>query len=224
MDRGVLIVFEGAEGVGKTTQMQRLVDRLDAAAIPYLAVREPGGTFVGDDIRRLLLDPSQRIVPRAEALLFMASRAQLVDDVILPAIEAGTFVLADRFFLSTYAYQVNGRNLDEAAVRMTNQFATSGIVPDLTVLLDLPLGEGIARAATRSDHDRIESAGDAFHNRVALAFREFASPKWQLAHQECGPITLVSAAGNEDEVAERVWDAISKRWPETFSAPAESHP
>jgi dTMP kinase len=142
---------------------------------------------------------------------------------MLPAIEDGQFVLADRFFLSTYAYQMAARGLDEAAIRITNQFATGGVVPDLTLLLDLPDGEGMMRAATRGDHDRIERAGDAFHTRVSLAFREFATPAWQLAHQECGPIALVSAEGSAEEVAERVWSELAKRWPETFSASVTSH-
>src|SRR5215213_2609956 len=122
MARGALIVFEGAEGVGKTTQITHLVSRMRAAGIPYLAIREPGGTPLGDEIRRLLLHPEQRIGPRAEALLFMASRAQLTEDVVLPAIANGQFVLADRFSLSTYAYQMAARGLDEAAIRITNQF------------------------------------------------------------------------------------------------------
>jgi dTMP kinase len=223
MPRGALIVFEGAEGVGKTTQIGLLVSRMRATGVPHLSLREPGGTPLGDEIRRLLLDPEQRIVSRAEALLFMASRAQLVDDVVIPAIQEGQFVLTDRFFLSTYAYQVAGRGLDEAAIRMANQFATAGVIPDLTVLLDLPDGAGMARAAARGDQDRIEGAGDVFHASVARAFREFAMPSWQLAHQECGPIALVSAEGSADEVADRVWSTLGKRWPETFSVSVTSH-
>ncbi len=221
--RGALIVFEGAEGVGKTTQMARLVARLRARGYSHLAVREPGGTSVGDEIRRVLLDPAQRIGPRTEALLFMSSRAQLVDDIVRPAIAEGRIVLADRFFLSTYAYQVEGRQLDETAIRATNSFATDGIVPDLTVLLDLPVGEGIARAAARGEHDRIERSGDAFHARVALAFRMFASPEWQNAHPECGPIQLIDASGNEESVSERVWEALESRFAETFSSRVESY-
>lgn len=221
--RGALVVFEGAEGVGKTTQLARLVARLRSLAIPHVAVREPGGTTAGDEIRRVLLDPQQRIGSRTEALLFMASRAQLVDDVIRPSIAEGRLVLADRFFLSTYAYQVEGRLLDEASIRATNRFATDGVTPDLTILLDLPVGEGIARATARGEHDRIEGSGDAFHTRVTLAFRAFALPEWQRAHPECGPIELVDASGDEATVAERVWSALERRFAETFFARMESY-
>lgn len=219
---GALIVFEGAEGVGKTTQIARLAARLRELGIPHVAVREPGGTSLGDEIRRLLLDPAQRIGPRAEALLFMASRAQLIDDVVRPALDSGQVVLADRFFLSTYAYQVEGRLLDEGAIRTANDFATGSLVPDLTILLDLPLGEGLARAAARGGHDRMERTGDAFHTRVTLAFRGFAAADWQEAHPECGAIELVDASGDAEEVAARVWAALAARRPETFGAPAGS--
>ena len=153
----------------------------------------------------------------------MASRAQLVDDVVRPAIADGRVVLADRFFLSTYAYQVEGRQLDERSIRATNLFATDGVVPDLTILLDLPVGEGSVRAAARGEHDRIERSGDAFHTRVALAFRIFATPEWQVDHPECGPIHLVDASGDEEMVGERVWSALEARFPETFSLRAESY-
>jgi dTMP kinase len=223
MATGALIVVEGAEGVGKTTQIVRLADRMGAEGISHLMVREPGGTTVGDEVRRLVLDSPLGIVPRAEALLFMASRAQLVDEVIRPAVANGTFVLADRFFLSTYAYQVVGRSLDESGVRAANGFATGGLVPQLTLLLDLPIGEGIARASARSPHDRIEQSGDAFHRRVAQAFRDFADPAWQKAHPECGPLSLVDASGDADSVAERVWRVLAERWGETFAGRSESH-
>ena len=192
--------------------------RLRKLGIPHVAVREPGGTALGDEIRRLLLDPAGRIGARAEALLFMASRAQLIDDVVRPALAAGHVVLADRFFLSTYAYQVEGRGLGEleAEIRATNDFATGGLVPDLTILLDLPLGVGLARAASRGGPDRMEQSGDAFHTRVTLAFRDFATAGWQAAHPECGAIHLVDASGDPEEVATRVWRALAALRPETF--------
>jgi dTMP kinase len=220
---GALIVLEGVEGAGKTTQLRRLEARLVAAGVSCLAVREPGGTPVGDAIRELLLDPAWRIEPRTEALLFMASRAQLVREVIRPALERGTFVISDRFFLSTYAYQIAGRGLPEDDVRRANALATGALVPDLTLLLDLPIEEGFRRAGKRGDPDRIERSGDAFHERVRSAFVQFATPSWQAAHPECGPIALVDASGLEDVVFGRIVDVLAARWPRTFAAPAGSH-
>ena len=214
---GALLVFEGAEGVGKTTQIRRLCARLESLEVPFLAVREPGGTPLGNAIRTLLLDPSQRITPRAEALLFMASRAQLVDDVVLPALQEGRIVIADRFFLSTYAYQVYGRGLNEDEIRIANTFATRGLVPALTILLDLPVGEGLRRASARGDHDRMEQSGDAFLRRVTLAFRAFSSAQWQASHPECGPVVAVDASGSEDEVSSRIDALLYERLPATFA-------
>lgn len=214
--RGMFVVLEGAEGVGKTTQLRRLAARMQLAGIPHCTVREPGGTPVGDEIRRLLLDPDMHIAPRAEALLFMASRAQLVEGVIRPALARGECVLLDRFFLSTYAYQIAGRGLDGSGVRDANAFATGGLAPDVTFLLDLPDGEGFSRISTRGEHDRIERSGDEFHARVAAAFREFTREEWQARYPECGPVTLVDAGGSEDDVAERIWGRLAARWPETF--------
>jgi dTMP kinase len=210
-----LIVLEGIEGVGKSTQLRRLLAHLESRGLVARAVREPGGTVAGDEIRRLLLDPASHLDARTEALLFMASRAQLVSDVIRPALERGEFVLADRFFLSTYAYQVAGRGLSEENVRHANALATGGLVPDLTLLLDLPSGAGLERAARRGAHDRIERSGAAFYDRVRDAFVEFASAGWQHRHPEAGPIVLVDASGDEDSVAGRIANEVTKRWPQT---------
>jgi len=223
-DPGALLVLEGAEGVGKTTQLRRLAERMRLAGIPHCRVREPGGSPVGDEIRRLLLDPAVTIVPRAEALLFMASRAQLVETVIRPAMARGEFVLADRFFLATYAYQIAGRGLDASGVVAANDFATGAIAPDMTLLLDLPDGEGFNRITVRGEHDRIERSGDAFHSRVAEAFRDFATAEWQAAHPECGPIALVDASGAENTVSDRIWGELTLRWPETFRLVPGSYP
>ena len=121
MTRGRLIVLEGAEGAGKTTQIKLLAERLSTVGVPCLAVREPGGTPVGDDIREILLHPEQEITAATEALLFMASRAELVAREILPSIVEGLVVLVDRFFLSTYAYQIVGRRLPEDEIRAASR-------------------------------------------------------------------------------------------------------
>lgn len=219
--RGRLIVFEGAEGAGKSTQLRLVADWLaerHGSAHRVLAVREPGGTAVGDEIRRVLLDPASDIVPRAEAFLFMASRAQLVERVIRPALASDATVLVDRFFLSTYAYQGAGRSLPEGELRTANAMATTGLVPDLTLLLALAPDEGLKRALGRGGHDRMERAELAFHERVARAFESFSARDWQDAHPECGPITLVDAAGDQQTVFARVLKTLSARWPEIFPA------
>jgi dTMP kinase len=216
MARGALIVFEGPEGAGKSTQLRLLADWLGQRGHDVVAVREPGGTIVGDEIRRILLDPASDIVPRAEALLFMASRAQLVEREIRPALDAGTIVLVDRFFLSTYAYQGAGRGLPENDLRAANAIATSGLIPDRTLLLALPPETGLARASRRGERDRLERAELAFHERVSHAFARFATIEWQRAHPECGPIDLVDAEGTESDVFDRVLIALHAHWPEIF--------
>ncbi len=203
-----LIVLEGPEGVGKTTQVRMLAEWLAATGRTVVAVREPGGTPLGDAIRRLLLDPASDIVPRAEGLLFMASRAQLVEREIRPALDAGATVLLDRFFLSTYAYQVAGRGLPHAQVDAANRMAIGDLRPDLTVLLSMPVEEGLARAATRGPNDRMERADPEFHQRVAGAFATYANTAWQREHPEAGPIMAVDAAGSVEDVFARVKAAL----------------
>jgi len=219
---GRLIVFEGGEGSGKSTQIRRLSHALAEAGVAHQCLREPGGTALGGEVRRLVLEREWEVDARAEALLFLASRAQMVAKELRPALERGELVLLDRFFLSTYAYQIGGRALPEEEVRSANRLATAGLVPDLTLLLSFPADQGLARAAERSAaHDRIEREGNAFHHRVAAAFESFASLEWQRAHPECGPIVSIQAAGSERDVARRVRQVLSARWPGTFpSIPA----
>jgi dTMP kinase len=216
--RGRLIVFEGVEGAGKSTQIERLGGHLARAGVAFRAYREPGGTPLGDGIRRLLLDPATMMCDRAEALLFMASRAQLVHCELKPALQEGTVVLLDRFFLSTYAYQIAGRGLTESDVRSANIMATEALVPDLTMLLTLGADVGLARASRRSGPDRIEQSGREFHARVEAAFATFATPAWQSTHEECGPIVSVDASGDPDSVDALVLDAVSARFPELRAA------
>jgi dTMP kinase len=218
MAAGRLIVLEGAEGAGKTTQLRLLAERLSARGETVIGVREPGGTVLGDEIRTILLHSAHDIVPRAEALLFMASRAQLVEREIRPALARGDVVLLDRFFLSTYAYQIAGHGLAEAEVRAANAFATAGLVPDLTLLLTFPVAEGLARAGGRTEsHDRMEAMGLDFHGRVGAAFTRFQEQAWQDAHPECGPIVTVLAEGTEAAVAARVHAVVQSVWPGTFA-------
>ena len=212
----MLIVYEGPEGAGKSTQLRLLSEWLVSRGRDVIAVREPGGTILGDEIRRILLDPGSDIVPAAEALLFMASRAQLVERVLRPAIGARSIVLVDRFFLSTYAYQGAGRGIPNDDLVAANRMATRGLTPDLTVLLDLATDEGLRRVASRGAHDRIEQAATEFHARVAAEFRRFATAEWQQRHPECGPIAVVDARGSEAEVFARVHELLRERWPAFF--------
>ena len=213
----MLIVLEGSEAVGKSTQLRKLLAWLTEARVDVVSVREPGGTPVGDELRRIVLDPKSSLSPRAEALLFMASRAELVDQVIRPALNRKSVVLVDRFFLSTYAYQIFGRGLAEVDVRAANHLATGGLVPTLTLLLHLPLAESLARMERRhAGQDRMEQSSHDFHTRVAGAFETFSMAAWQAAHPECGPIVAIDAAGSEQQVFDRLKAAVVTAWPGSF--------
>jgi dTMP kinase len=213
----LLIVLEGPEAVGKSTQIRLLQAWLTESRVDVISVREPGGTPVGDEIRRVLLDPSSSLSSRSEALLFMASRAELVDRMIRPALDRKAVVLVDRFFLSTYAYQVFGRGLDERDVRAANHLATGGLVPTLTLLLGLPLAESLARMERRrTGQDRMERSSRDFHERVAGGFDTFKGGDWQKAHPECGPIRSIDAAGSEQQVFGRLKQAVIDGWPGSF--------
>ena len=216
MTAGRLLVFEGAEGAGKSTQIRRLAALLEERRVPHRVVREPGGTPVGEQLRRLVLDEPYDLDAATEALLFIASRAEHVAKVVRPALAAGELVIADRFFLSTYAYQVGGRGLAEETIRAANALATGGLVPDLTILLLSRVSEGLARADSRGTRDRIERADDAFHHRVVAAFDGYAMESWQRRHPECGPIVAIDGAGTPDAVFDRIMGVLGERWPETF--------
>jgi len=217
--RGRLIVFEGPEGAGKTTQLRRLEEWLAARGATCVAVREPGGTALGDAIRALVLDSGPDVGARAEALLFMASRAQVMDEVIEPALTRNATVLMDRFFLSTYAYQIAGRGLSEALVRSANELATGGHVPDLTLVLTASAVQRRARRVQRGATDRIELAGADFHARVEDAFALALRPEWQVEHPECGRIVALPGDGTEAAVFDRVLIALNAHWPDLFPIP-----
>lgn len=216
--RGLFIVLEGVEGVGKTTQWARLRDRLQCIGQTVVAVREPGGPNVGEFIRRLVLSNDHTIPPTTEALLFAASRAEVTSTVIRPAIERGDTVLVDRFLLSTYAYQGGGRGIDDEHLRSINAFATGGLTPDVTLLLSLPLDAALERASLRSVPDRIEREDRTFHQRVASTFRDATTNDWQLAHPDCGPIVQIDASGSADEVTNRCLAFLAQQWPSQLGA------
>lgn len=209
--KGRFITFEGGEGCGKSTQVKRLVDHLRASGIEVVVTREPGGTRLAELIRALLKD--EREDPpcdRSELLLFLAARAQLVRNVIRPALSAGKWVVCDRFSDSTFAYQGYGRGLRLDDLRRMNDFACDGLVPDLTLLLDVRPDVACERmrrreAATNTVSDRIEQAGDAFHQRLRAGFME-------LAAADPGRIKVLDANGSPDDVWRSVLETVNKAW------------
>jgi dTMP kinase len=190
----VFIAFEGGEGAGKSTQIRRAADWLRARGHQVVQTREPGGTPLGREVRRLVLDPAGDMVPRAEALLYAADRAQHVESVIRPALAAGQIVLSDRYVDSTLAYQGAGRGLAVADARIVTDWATSGLRPDRTVLLDLDPRVGLARAGSRSTPDRLEAAAVSFHDDVRAGFLA-------LAAAEPGRYAVLDANRSPDELA-----------------------
>lgn len=200
---GCLIVFEGPEGAGKSTQISLLHERLAASGVSVTVTREPGGTAVGDAIRHLLLHADVPIEPLVEFLLYSASRAQHVSEVITPALRRGQVVLSDRFAAASVAYQGYGRGLEVAFVEELNRRATAGLRPDLTVLLDLDPAEGLRRVAGRGAADRLEREELGFHRRVRQGF---------LRQAEGDPSWLVLDAREEPQrLARSVWRAACER-------------
>lgn len=205
--RGRFITFEGGEGCGKSTQIRLLAERLRAQGLQVLLTREPGGTALAERIRALVReigeDPPNA---RAETLLFLASRAQLVENVVRPALAAGTWVLCDRFADSTFAYQGYGRGLNLTELKALNAFATGGLMPDRTILLDVAPETAAARLRarermTQTAADRMEQAGDDFHARLKAGFLE-------LAAAEPERFAVIAAEGAVESVAEKVWSSI----------------
>jgi dTMP kinase len=207
---GRFLVLEGVEGAGKSTQVARLAAWLRARGVSLETAREPGGTGVGEAIRSVLLHRDELSIPaESELFLMLAARAAFVREVVRPALERGSWVLADRFEYSTFAYQGFGRGLELDAIRSINGFATGGLSPDLVVVLDVPVRDGMARQALRaSSADRIEREGEAFLQRVRDGYRELVAADPGAA--------LVDATGDEDTVHRRILEALVLRFPETF--------
>ncbi len=205
--RGFFITLEGPDGAGKGTQGRRLVEHLRRAAVDVLNTREPGGTPIGERIRQVLLDDSHReMAPETEMLLFAASRAQFVREVVRPALARGTTVLSERYVDASLAYQGFGRGLDVGLVRTVNDVATGGLLPDLTLLLDIDPAVGLERvqAAGRADAaggDRLERETLAFHQRVRAGFL-------QLARESPKRFVVIDAQGDAERVHREVVRAV----------------
>lgn len=205
--RGKFITFEGGEGAGKSTQIKLLEAELKKRGIEVVLTREPGGTRLSEKVRSLLKDELEDPpCDRSELLLFLAARAQLVKNVIKPALERGAWVLSDRFSDSTFAYQGYGRGLDLKILRLANDFACDGLKSDLTLLMEISSEESLKRmrsreSATGTVADRIENAGDDFHSRLRFGFKD-------LAAQEPERIKTIDASGTIEEVQEKIWKRV----------------
>ena len=196
--RGKFISLEGGEGAGKSTLLTGLRTYIEQHGIALVQTREPGGTRVGEAVRGIVLDPALGgLAAETELLLMFASRAQLVREMIEPALSAGQWVLCDRFADASYAYQGGGRGQPEERIAELERWACAGVKPDLTLLLDLPVATGRARAAGRGDADRIEIEADAFFERVRATYRDRAAAepdRFRVIDANQSPAAVLQAA------------------------------
>jgi len=207
LEKILFITFEGIEGCGKTTQIKRLARRLNDYGIQFVSTLEPGGTGIGQDIRRLLLDPrNSHLSPLAELILYAADRAQHIEEVIKPALDQGKWVICDRFFDATVAYQGSGRGMDMDLIMTLNKKVTKGIRPDITLLLDCPPEMGIERALKRNHalpqagQDRFEREKMEFHKMVRSGYLEIARNERRFS--------IIDATLSEDVVEEEIFKVI----------------
>ena len=196
----MFISFEGIDGCGKTTQLNRLRARLEARGLAVVATREPGGTSLAESLREILLHGGD-IEARAELLLFGAARAQHAREIIRPALERGAWVLCDRFVDSSEAYQGGGLGLDRDFIRAMNAFATDGLMPARTILVDVAPDVGASRRASRAGADRIEARGDDFGARVRAVYLDIAA-------REPQRVTRVNGELAPDEVEASIWESL----------------
>src|SRR5256714_1161125 len=203
MPRLPFITFEGSEGCGKSTQVQRLAARLQRSGVPYLVTREPGGTPIGETIRELLqfAPHNSAMTPETELLLFEASRSQLVREVIKPALERGLCVIADRFFDSTAVYQGAARKLDREMVERLNAFVVGDCVPDITFVLDVDAATAASRMQKPRKADRMEQQPAEFYERVREAYRE-------LAKREPNRVVLIDGSRDADQIENEILEML----------------
>jgi dTMP kinase len=208
MPRLPFITFEGTEGCGKSTQVQRLAARFTAEEIPFVVTREPGGTPIGETIKELLqfAPHGSAMTPETELLLFEASRSQLVREIIRPALARGSCVISDRFFDSTTVYQGAARKLEPQTVEALNRFAVGDCIPDVTFVLDIDAGTAQARMQKPRRADRMEQEPAHFYERVRQAYRA-------LATREAKRIVLLNGSPAADEVERQIWETLTSRFP-----------
>lgn len=201
----MFITLEGSEGCGKTSLMPLLADDLTALGYQVLKTREPGGTSIGDQVRAILADfKNTDMLPRTEVLLFQASRAQLVEQVIRPALAHGDIVLSDRFAESTIAYQGYGHQLNIDLVRSIVEFATGGLKPDLALFLDVDVEEGLRRKDAGGDRNRLDTFDLSFYQRVRQGYLDMVN-----AEPQCW--VVIDANGTQEEVREEVRKVVLER-------------
>jgi dTMP kinase len=201
---GIFVTFEGGEGVGKTTQIAKLAHAFERAGRKVVVTREPGGSQIANRIRSLLLDPKMKgLVPLAELLLYEASRAQHVKDIVLPSLKAGKVVICDRFADSSVVYQGVARGLKPDLVKKLNEIATGGLKPDLTFVLDLDPRIGLARVGARGILDRMEKEKLSFHKAVREGFR-------RLVKREPKRCRLVDASRSRDDIHARIMEGVEE--------------
>ena len=201
---GLFIVFEGIEGSGKSTQSRMLRQQIPDLDVPVLLTEEPGGTALGCRVRVLLKQISGiEIDPLSELLLFAASRVQLVTMVIRPVLAQNGIVICDRYASSTLAYQGYGRGLDSDIIKEVNDIATAGLRPDLIILLDLPVEEGLRRKGSARERDRFEREGFLFHHRVRQGYLEMATA-------DSGRWLVIDAAQSKTRIRDLVWERVQQ--------------
>ncbi len=201
----MFITFEGIDLCGKTTQAEILIQRLKNSGFDVVFIREPGGTKISELIRNILLDPQNKeMEPITELFLFSASRAQLVREVIIPSLNSGKIVVCDRFYDSTVAYQGYGRGIEIEKIKVINELASGGLVPDLTFLIDIPVDEIHRRRKEKyGDFDRMENSGDEFYERVRRGYLEIA--------QTSDRFVVIDGKDKIDEISAQIWEIVSKK-------------
>lgn len=204
MNKGMFITFEGPDGSGKTTQIKMLMEHLKNIGYQVVYTREPGGTKISEKIRNIILDnENKEMCPTCEALLYAASRAQHVEELIRPALNSGKIVICDRFVESSVVYQGIGRGLGDERVRDINDFAINGVLPDLTIMLMISYEEGLRRKKNQRELDRLENSGDDFHRKVYFAYVNLA--------EKYDKIKVINGDRQKEEVFKDILDLLKEK-------------